>query len=182
VRRALPNHDTWGDEDAAVRARVSEATPIVSKLVRCPAPSHSFGDFKDKPAQCREADAPEKDDRHHRLAFPYRVLQGVYALIRSAASNKIDKAKEKRLAETAPAWFARADSGLGRALTAHQFYDVEDRSKCSLMNWTSGLSDLTGSPGGDRAYQPQGRVNVAAERAFEPWAPGSLSRGDGGAA
>ena len=33
----------------------------------CPVPSHPFGDFKDKPAQGSEADAPEKHDRHHRL-------------------------------------------------------------------------------------------------------------------
>ena len=77
---------------------------------------------------------------------------------------------------------ALADSGLGRALTAHQFYDVEDRSKCSLMNWTSRLSDLTGSPGGDRAYNRKGgstwpnallNLGVRARR---------LSRCDGGVA
>jgi hypothetical protein len=39
-------------------------------------PSHPFGDFKDKPAQRREADAPEKHERYH-PAFPlcfYRTL------------------------------------------------------------------------------------------------------------
>ena len=38
--------------------------------LRCPVPSHPFGDFKDKPAQDSEADAPEKHDRHHRLPLP----------------------------------------------------------------------------------------------------------------
>ena len=33
----------------------------------CPVPSHPFGDFKDKPAQGSEADAPEEHDRYHRL-------------------------------------------------------------------------------------------------------------------
>jgi hypothetical protein len=52
-----------------------------------PVPSHPFGDFKDKPAQRSEADAPEKHDRPSPSLSTF--LQGAYALSRSMASNKL---------------------------------------------------------------------------------------------
>jgi hypothetical protein len=60
----------------------------------CPVPSHPFGDFKDKPAQGSEADAPEKarETPSPSLSTFYRIFT---PLASSMASNELLKSNRR---------------------------------------------------------------------------------------